>query len=359
MGGNIYPHSPKHCPFCIRQFGSFLKTLMDDNKKKATSGAPAVDTRIKALVLPNIHVDSSNPTFPIWSDFMSLDSNGGEDSGRRELLREAVERGCPKLQHIECSWFADDDDVEVAINALTEGCKTWGLKSFYAMYLNDLDYYHRSRSILETLLMHHSGTLEEIELKECEIVVSDDLMFLFSNCKNLKRVKIEPSDSGEAVICFNEVVSEWVCRDLKELHLVLSRPRILSLYEPTEWLETQVRRMGKSVYGQIGRLVRLEILSLAFDEGEYPNAQTKEFEYDLTRERGWLAELAGLKELRHFDAATDFWSRMGQGEVEFMDAQWPKLEKMTFKVFSLEIIMKEPHWQWLQKRRPNLKFSAY
>jgi hypothetical protein len=27
---------------------------------------------------------------------------------------------------------------------------------------------------------------------------------------------------------------------------------------------------------------------------------------------------------------TDFWSRMGQAEVEFMDANWPRLKSVSF-----------------------------
>jgi hypothetical protein len=48
-------------------------------------------------------------------------------------------------------------------------------------------------------------------------------------------------------------------------------------------------------------------------------------EHDLTLERGWLGELAGrTRETEGIEALWQCLSRMGQTEVEFMDAQWPK-----------------------------------
>ncbi|KAI7825970.1 hypothetical protein BC939DRAFT_475928 [Gamsiella multidivaricata] len=52
---------------------------------------------------------------------------------------------------------------------------------------------------------------------------------------------------------------------------------------------------------------------------------------DLTLfKQGCLEELTELEKLRHLHIQTDFWSRMGQAEVEFMEAQWPMLGEITF-----------------------------
>ncbi|KAF9099021.1 hypothetical protein BGX27_000674 [Mortierella sp. AM989] len=81
---------------------------------------------------------------------------------------------------------------------------------------------------------------------------------------------------------------------------------------------------------------------------------------DLTLKHGWLAELAGLKELQQFFMVSDFWSKMGQDEVEFMHVNWPRLERITFEdsfVADKAAIEQQSHWQWLKVQRPKLIFD--
>lgn len=178
---------------------------------------------------------------------------------------------------------------------------------------------------------------------------------------------------GNAVARFQDIVlREWVCPDLRELRLTISRPMI--------WLDEDydydydsdsdsdsehmdphlVRAMAKQAYGKIGNLSKLEILWLGCDNGENPETPKEDYEYDLTLKHGWLGEFAGLRELKHLQMLSDFWSRMGQAEVEFMYAHWPKLEKITFGFYDSEYsedIMGEPHWQWLKEMRPHLEYG--
>ncbi|KAI7831366.1 hypothetical protein BC939DRAFT_498818 [Gamsiella multidivaricata] len=77
-------------------------------------------------------------------------------------------------------------------------------------------------------------------------------------------------------------------------------------------------RVGKKLYEQIGRLSLLEGLSL--DCNYFARV-----EWNLTLSKGWLMELAGLKKLHHLSIGIQYWYRMGQAEVEFMDAHWPML----------------------------------
>ncbi|KAF9985831.1 hypothetical protein BGZ75_002502 [Mortierella antarctica] len=80
---------------------------------------------------------------------------------------------------------------------------------------------------------------------------------------------------------------------------------------------------------------------------------------DLTLSKGGLSELAGLEDLADFEMRTDLWSGMGQAEVEFMHEKWPRLRKITFGTWSTTFrkLMMEPHWLWLQARRPQLQFG--
>jgi hypothetical protein len=226
---------------------------------------------------------------------------------------------------------------------------------------------------------HHFATLETVELSDCEAVDGLEL-------QKLKSFTIDTCDCGKGAIEFDSIVSqEWVCKDMEVLHLILGRR--------TDWVEDEdgageetietdededenedeeeddedewtrppreskaVRRITQKVYAQIGRLTKLQDLSFEWDRSEYPETDTEPFYFDMTLEHGWLVELGGLKELCHFGMRTDFWSRMGQAEVEFMHASWPRLEKLTFAC-DLQEVTSKPHWQWLKEKRPNLVFG--
>lgn len=379
------------------RFDSFLLALENDNKERTATGKPPAGSRIKTLVLPRVY-NGYPVTFlctllrshlPNLEGFHVPRIDGPRQISYVDSVKDAIAQGCPKLQRIRCSWydlfavFYGDKNTRDAIHGVIEGCKEWGLKSFHTRRLVD-PRDNESQSVMATLLTYQSKTLEDVELVDCEEVRHRDLVNLFHKCKNLKRVNIEANELGAVAISFNDVISaEWACRDLRELQLVLSRPCFDldgGYSEPANASESGrkddnsdnqydddddyydrydawMRGMAKKVYGQIGRLVKLETLSLGGHGCEKPLSPMQDFEYDLTLKHGWLAELAGLKDLRHFGMDTNFWSRMGQAEVEFMDTHWPKLERITFGYNVLELITKKPHWQWLQKKRPQLKYD--
>ncbi|KAK3823077.1 MAG: hypothetical protein J3Q66DRAFT_424655 [Benniella sp.] len=366
----------------LPQFDALLKEMRDDKQARKASGKLAVGSRIKELALP-IPFHGYPPNFicallrshlPNLERFEIPDIQRGGDASCRDSLREAVAQGCPKLQHLRCWWF----EQENTLSGIMEGCREWGLKSLYCEHLNDLVGYEGDHRFMKTLVMDHFRTLEEVELVNCQSVHRDDFVSLFSMCRNLKKVEIQPSMWSESTMEFRDVASrEWVCHDLKELHPILSGSRNPggtefesdgddvhddggdggesgedrgsdSRHQQSEdWM-----RQGREAYRQIGRLLKLEALCLDCDEYDDPECQ-----YNLTLERGWLGELAGLKELKHLHMRADFWSRMGQAEVEFMHAQWPKLEMITFQTY-LEKVLTSPHWQWLQERRPYLRFES-
>ncbi|KAF9362847.1 hypothetical protein BGX34_005387 [Mortierella sp. NVP85] len=386
-----------HCNFQIenrdhpsikdtQQLEAFLKSLEDDKKAREASGRPAVGTRIKELLLPQFSYPLNFLCTLLKSHLPNLerfDIPDIQDDGTsyRDSLREAIAHGCPKLQHILCSNFNEDEEkIHEIFNGIIDGCRGGqGIKSLYCEQFADVTDDNDSRLIMETLLDGHAETLEDVELGDCQSVRRSDLVNLFSKCKNLKRVRIESGGWERAVMKFQDVVSRaWVCHDLRELQLTFGRPTIdqqeedMDLDETSksdlaiaddgesrnrlgrQRFETWVRRIAKDAYGQIGRLSRLEELCIGYDECEEPEGN---YEYDLTLEHGWLGELAGLKELKHFHMAVDFWTRMGQPEVEFMDAQWPKLDTITFQNSLLKILVMEPHWQWLQEKRPYLQYE--
>ncbi|KAF9947047.1 hypothetical protein BGZ72_010911 [Mortierella alpina] len=131
--------------------------------------------------------------------------------------------------------------------------------------------------------------------------------------------------------------SDWVCSELRELCVTLNRCRnrgdaLGDLGEeeqqddPRVWLAASTT---KRVYQQIGRLGKLEILELNIDRT--PRTKAKEYDYmwDLTLSKGYLSEMAGLKNLKSLRFRADFWSAMGQAEVEFMHEHWPLLDEIA------------------------------
>ncbi|KAK3823072.1 MAG: hypothetical protein J3Q66DRAFT_137827 [Benniella sp.] len=361
----------------FHQLNAFLSSIDDDMKAKEGTGKPALGSRIKSLILPK--TSKGYPLTFVCTLLRSylpnlerlyaprIHANG--DASLKHSLKEAVAQGCPKLQHLRCSWYKGDGMIQDVINGIVEGCKEWGLKSFYSEDLND-DY---RRCILETLSRHHCETLEEVELANCRGVESSSLVKLFS-CRNLKRVKIQKGRTGSAAIDLQDV--RFLCHDLKELQLTLEMPYFDKLeygYDIEDDLDSDeevdsddfferclekfeecVKDWAKDAYTEIGSLSKLETLSLNHEKSEWVG-----FGFDLTLKYGWLRQFAGLKELKHFHMAANFWSKMGQAEVEFMDTHWPKLEKIEFSCKNLNTIIEKPHWQWLQKRRPHLRFQQH
>jgi len=91
-------------------------------------------------------------------------------------------------------------------------------------------------------------------------------------------------------------------------------------------------------FAQIGTLLHLEELGL----GCGINTR-READGDLILEDGWLAKLTGLKQLWHLTMHSDYWSAMGQADVESMDLNWPRLERISFG-WQAEEIRNENHW---------------
>ncbi|KAF9362846.1 hypothetical protein BGX34_005386 [Mortierella sp. NVP85] len=366
----------------LQRLEAFLMASEEDNKAKKALGEPAAGTRIKNLLLPRLP-NGYPPTFvctllrshlPNLEGFNVPDIYNYDGTPYVDLLKEAVAQGCPKLQHIKFAWNEYERNMQEAVDGMIQGCKEMSLKSFYCENFDDVLTHNDGQRTLRTLLNDHFTTLEEVELVYYGEIHHSDLMELFTMCKNLRAFTLGPIESGNASVRFQDIVlQEWVCHDLRDLRMIISRPRIGLEEEEEEDSDKEseseaermdpdlVRAMAKKAYGQIGRLSKLEILCLGCDEREEQETPMEDYEYDLTLEHGWLAELAGLRELRHLHMATDFWSRMGQAEVEFMDANWPKLEKITFRCYgseSSEGIMERPHWQWLQERRPHLEHES-
>ncbi|KAI8604726.1 hypothetical protein EDD21DRAFT_365512 [Dissophora ornata] len=285
----------------------------------------------------------------------------------KKLTRTIQER-CPKLKHFCCN-FADEvpDPVLREAVAVIRGCAYQGLTSFKCLgHHVDRSTLGSKTNIVRALIDDHSATLEDFEMKDCADVSSADLQDMLATCSNLRRFWVEPGERGEAAAAaaaleYVDVLSRgWVCLELQELYLILDRnlsdDSPLSVPDSNDDLEEAVA--AREVYAQIGRLVQLEVLCLGCNASDYATVDEEAFAQDLTLKNGWLSELKGLGQLQHFRMVTNFWSHMGQAEVEFMDTHWPRLRTITFEWLEAgDDITGAAHWRWLRKRRPGLQFE--
>ncbi|KAG0221367.1 hypothetical protein B0O80DRAFT_104332 [Mortierella sp. GBAus27b] len=268
-------------------------------------------------------------------------------------LKTAISEGCPKLQRITVNASFMPASVTLAVGKVVQSSTQLGLKSIVIWCLEDTTPFQASKMVMKDLIHQHANTLEEIELLACLQAWSVDLASVLATCKKLKKFRIERPIIGDVSIAFRDAVArEWVCKDLVELNIYLNRGVVVPAGAT---LRQVMAQNAKEVYAKIGRLVKLESLGLGWEMESFPG----DFMNDLTLEHGWLAQLSGLKELRHFQMEKDFWSSMGQAEIAFMVVNWPKLESIaiaapkseTERVFTL------PHWQWLQVKRPHIVLS--
>ncbi|KAK3839908.1 MAG: hypothetical protein J3R72DRAFT_446964 [Linnemannia gamsii] len=307
-----------------------------------------------------------------------------------EEVEQVVREHCPNLNHVTCPSPEDDERNCQFICAFIRGCSR--LQSFASDYFCDDDskyYILEPQFIISEVVLHHYNTLEVIELTNCYRVYSRDQQAILSRCKRLKRFWVECNrDKGNAGISSTDISrSDWVCRELRELSLTLNRcPKEEDSFgdleeeqeqeeeeeqkeeeqEKEEAEETEeehdpnaqlVAIAVKNIYTQIGQLERLEVLALDIDRSCDTMAKEGDYAWDLTVSNGWLGEMAGLKNLKTLRLKADFWSMMGQAEVEFIHERWPLLSEISIPRNALQLL-EHSHWQWLLNKRPELRVTV-
>ncbi|KAK3823037.1 MAG: hypothetical protein J3Q66DRAFT_330722 [Benniella sp.] len=337
------------------RFAALLKTIQDMDKIKEEAGQPT-GLRLRSLSLP--FMDEGYPKdflipllkwhVPNLERLLIVDVHMPDGEGDIQWLKEAI-AACPRLQHLSGNWLYWGNEYETTVDTVICSCAGAGLKSFRFECFSGDD------TLIWNLLKYHANTLEDIDFQACHGLTSESIISIVTTCTNLRRLRVEPYDlNGWTTLGFGHVLTEWICRDITVLHLCLRREVVVPEGRTEDGV---VAEAAQRVYSQIGRLVKLEDLTLGCVEKYRSRGENSAS--DLTLEHGWLAALAGLKRLRLFQMSTDFWSRMGQAEVEFMDANWPRLESVSFGFSNLkEQMLREDHWKWLKEKRPQLDFSS-
>ncbi|KAF9357257.1 hypothetical protein BGX34_009460, partial [Mortierella sp. NVP85] len=370
MDNDLFPVINKRGTYDPR-FAALLKSLKSKNKNKSKAKADAgqrTGLRLKSLSLPDLY-EGYPKTFLIpflGSHVPNLErlcipkvyKLDNEADVRR--LEETIEIGCPKLQHLSSNWENEDMyDEETykgwnAFISVLRGCAKAGLRTYQSRFFGN-DRYSQG-SIIENLLKYHGKTLEEIEFLDCYGLSSGSIQSILSTCKSLRKLRMESRGDCICELHFGDVLTEWVCRDITVLNLRLRR----QVKVPQGRTEDEVTaEAAQRVYSQIGCLVKLEDLTLTcYEEYSIWDDLEESCAYDLTLERGWLGEFAGLKRLRCIRMNYNYWCFMDQAEVEFIDTNWLKLQSMTFYGYRSRYgpQLQMDHWKWLKERRPYIEF---
>ncbi|KAF9946041.1 hypothetical protein BGZ72_000744 [Mortierella alpina] len=378
-----------------------LKTVLEEAIAARTSVNGSIDIKMKALRFPDPKMgDIIRIVVPIlMSDVVEIETLEVPkllECRPEELYETIVRKHCSALRHLtipKCSvgYFGEHYPNKYSNMVCNFIRGAIGLKTVRGdFFIDDTEHDPSSRGIVWTLAKHHAETLEELELMDCVMVTSAHQQAILSSCNHLKRFWIQPKifSAYEYDLKFEHILeSEWVCLGLKEFSLTLSRHIDIKATLAAMRLESSNKVAGheevgyddldqadkqqlaieasawaaKQVYTRIGRLVALQTLALGVSQRSRANKHTVyAANWDLTLAKGYLADLAGLKNLRQLHLRTNYWVMMGQVEVEFMDARWPFLDHIGFGAVKGTVceLRKQPHWQWLQQKRPQLRFIA-
>ncbi|KAF9960011.1 hypothetical protein BGZ72_008210 [Mortierella alpina] len=364
-----------------------LKAILEEAIAARTSEYGSIDTKIKALRFPSSTYGNLGPIIE------TLEVPDFKDYPSEDIYEEMVRKFCPGLRHLVMPPYYGEDHPATVCSFIRGAT---GLKTVRGRRFTDA-FGSNSSKMMPTLITHHSTTLEELELLECTWISSPVQQAVLASCKNLRRFWVASASnlSCDHGLRFQDIVDgEWSCLGLRELCLTLNRAidyksamvtiqqelsaltdQEVSKENKQEEEEKDLHQLddpeqkrlvdawaAKRVYMQIGRLVVLETLALRRDKDTYTAEEDgRVSEWDLTLSEGWLAELAELKNLRHLHMSTDYWSRMGQAEVEFMETEWPLLGEISFELSKsgLRDLVEQPHWQWLKQKRPHVRLTCY
>ncbi|KAF9954014.1 hypothetical protein BGZ70_010691, partial [Mortierella alpina] len=333
-----------------------VETIIQESVVARFSENPSA-SKIKLLHLPHCSGVGMNPfVLPLLaSGLLNLESCSipwvSHCPARWDVEKEVLEH-CPRLKHLTYGGGMGYSDYEL-VRAFIRG--SLRLEGFTSSFFGSENKYG-DEEVIQDLVAHHCNTLREVEFTECRRLSSRGQQAILSRCKQLRRFWVMSAyPEGSSGIRFTDISrSDWVCLELRELRLTLNRhfdvnngyddesdqedleaDDIENLYAIIGYeslvSDADLRRLdqaAKRVYTQIGRLSKLEKLTLDIDRSHDTEAEERDYQWELTLSKGKLGELADLKQLKSLRLEADFWTRMGQAEVEFMHERWPLLEEI-------------------------------
>ncbi|KAG0266789.1 hypothetical protein BG011_000841 [Mortierella polycephala] len=295
-----------------------------------------------------------------------------------EQLASVLRQYCPQVNDMSLRCLTGRPLEDTQIRNLSLASSSW-------RHLTMLHFHGLGPLSIAALIKHSSRTLETLILEECDGFCSEDIQLVLSSCPNLRIFQAMTSNGKEFsstvyLDARDMVDSPWVCHGLEQLKLVITgiaRPDLkMDQYGvPLRGLlndgTIEGYELQRIVYGQLGRLTRLQKLWLGHDtqdlddEENYhqtdvvgqwqfidPDEQFECVEFSL---KSGLDLLRGLKELKVLNLDR-LHTRIGLNEVQWMVKEWPKLKKVVGLVVHGEKVPK--HVQWLYDNHPEIALPS-
>ncbi|KAK3823015.1 MAG: hypothetical protein J3Q66DRAFT_397486 [Benniella sp.] len=262
-------------------------------------------------------------------------------------LEEVIAGHCSNLCHIAYTFpMLLEDQNSSVIKAVIRGCARWnGLKSIRIFGYREQDDTDSSRGLVETLVKHHSKTLESVEIQAWDRHGGTSLLNpIFTGCPNLKSLKVLRLEGSTLhfLMYFVHLPAEpWAFQGLKELHLHFYQKKQYSLTNTAK----QELEAGGRMFKQIGKLIHLEILALDF----YGYDSEYGWDLDDSMRSEWLKEIAGLDKMRYLCMPSDCWGEQYLSKI--IDSSWPRLERVSSRRYD------PMDFRWIKERRPWLKIG--
>lgn len=262
------------------------------------------------------------PSFPAVSSILM---DGKETTVNDDVMFQTiVQQLPPRIRSIELSFMEWNRDVKSSVL--------------------------KNRLVLETLIIRH-----------VELMATFDVQIILAVCPNLKTLSVHGKDRGlilnlkDFKIYDNEVniwndlgeiddlEANYSCRGLRSFSLTSAAP-VLGAHPNST----------KAFYWQLGRLIHLEEITFGYQPWRGFEVENDWlFEFTLHPVHGRLNELRNLKKLRKLHLQGLLWNRIGQAEVEWMEREWPCLERVTVSTANRPLVMEESksHWKWFMEKR--------
>ncbi|KAK3823130.1 MAG: hypothetical protein J3Q66DRAFT_138388 [Benniella sp.] len=220
----------------------------------------------------------------------------------QHLVKTLKENKLPALRHLRMAVRNRTELNNLLIEVLSHiPC---GLESFgYENHDGNLD--------SQPLIRHHSHSLTNLDLHQSRIPFGTflDLMVGLPCLQTVMATIIgRPNDKNDFPLN-----KHWECLGLRSLQLGLSA----WLYYATsrdEGMKSIGKRASDYLFAEVAKLASLRKLRIRCDPME-----------PYSKSRGYLEQLAGLKQLEHLEIAHTKHNALGEDEAQWMVDNWPRL----------------------------------
>lgn len=295
--------------------------------------------------------------------FFDETMNGGQ--WKAEEVGEALRSSCPGIKNVivpvYTQRYSRDDFLIVSVKTILEGCPSkdevgaaTGLQSL-VLADGSLDWIH-----IGSALEPHLGTLQEL-VSHVGGQRFAGLGLLVQCCKNLKVLDMNRLYRKSGGYPLEWWPDRWVCHGLRRLCVQMEEPAHHLCPPPPKVARQKSWDHVVRFYKAIGRLEELEELTLGYGTaGIRTNISLTDLMLTTDKVEGCLGYLTQWRKLRHLRLMHDFWSRMGDPEIEFIAEHWPQLKKITFRTNDVNwlktYLTDIYYWRKLKRLLPDLEY---